>query len=94
MKTAIMNISHDLRTPLTAMSGYLELLKPMEKSKEVEQYISIIEERTAHMKKLTEEMFEYAVIASAQTEETVDRSWAFHCQDFCRENEWHYPCGI
>lgn len=71
MKTAITNISHDLRTPLTAISGYLELLKPMEKSKEVEQYISIIEERTAHMKKLTEEMFEYAVIASAQTEETT-----------------------
>ena len=71
MKTAITNISHDLRTPLTAISGYLELLKPMEKSKEVEQYISIIEERTTHMKKLTEEMFEYSVIASAQTEETI-----------------------
>lgn len=69
MKTAITNISHDLRTPLTAISGYLELLKPMEKSQEVEKYISIIEERTVHMKKLTEEMFEYSLISSTENNE-------------------------
>lgn len=69
MKTAITNISHDLRTPLTAISGYLELLKEEEKSETVQRYLTIIEERTTHMKRLTEEMFEYSVIVSKEDEE-------------------------
>lgn len=69
MKTAITNISHDLRTPLTAINGYLELLKEEEKSDNVNRYLSIIEERTDHMKKLTEEMFEYSVVSSLDEEE-------------------------
>lgn len=71
MKTAVTNISHDLRTPLTAISGYLELLKDEEKSESVEKYLSIIEERANHMKKLTEEMFEYSVITSKEDEELL-----------------------
>lgn len=71
MKTAITNISHDLRTPLTAISGYLELLKEEDKSENVEKYLSIIEERTNHMKKLTAEMFEYSVISTKEDEELV-----------------------
>lgn len=71
MKTAITNMSHDIRTPLTAISGYLELLKDEEKSESVDRYLSIIEERTAHMKKLTEEMFEYSIITSKEDEELV-----------------------
>ena len=69
MQTAITNISHDIRTPLTAISGYLELLKPMEKSEEVEKYLNIIEERTKHMRKLTEELFEYSMITSKSENE-------------------------
>lgn len=69
MKTAITNISHDIRTPLTAISGYLELLKDEEKSESVGKYLSIIEERTNHMKKLTEEMFEYSIASSKEDEE-------------------------
>jgi signal transduction histidine kinase len=32
LKSAVTNISHDLRTPLTAISGYLDLLDTVEKS--------------------------------------------------------------
>lgn len=64
LKTSVANISHDLRTPLTAISGYLELLREEEKTEAVEKYLSIIEERTNHMKKLTTEMFEYSVIVA------------------------------
>lgn len=69
MKTAITNISHDLRTPLTAISGYLELLKEEEKSETVEKYIDVIDERTRHMKNLTEEMFEYSMITATEDAE-------------------------
>ena len=42
LKKAVTNISHDLRTPLTAISGYLELLEEEEKSDTVAQYLSFI----------------------------------------------------
>ena len=57
LKEAVSNISHDLRTPLTAISGYLELLECEEKSEEVERYLQQIANRTAVMKRLTEELF-------------------------------------
>ena len=67
LKAAITNISHDLRTPLTAICGYLEVMKKVEKSPELEQYLSIIEGRTDLMKQLTEELFRYSVILSSDS---------------------------
>ena len=64
LKTAITNISHDLRTPLTVICGYLELLEREEKSPEAARYIEIISERSEFMKTLTEELFRYSVILS------------------------------
>ena len=62
LKEAVTNISHDLRTPLTAISGYLELLEQEEKSEKVEKYLDIIGGRTHTLMELTEELFRYTVI--------------------------------
>ncbi len=64
LKEAVTNISHDLRTPLTAIMGYLDVMKPMQKSKELENYLRIIEGRAEAMRQLTEELFRYSVILS------------------------------
>lgn len=64
LKHAVVNISHDLRTPLTAICGYLELLENEEKSENAERYIGLIENRTDALKQLTEELFRYSVIIS------------------------------
>lgn len=64
LKTAITNIAHDLRTPLTAICGYLELLKNEEKSIEVERCLNIVKNRTETLKQLTEELFRYSLIIS------------------------------
>ncbi len=66
LKTAVTNISHDLRTPLTAICGYLDLLKREKKSEAVELYISQISGRTEALKNLTEELFRYSVISSSR----------------------------
>ena len=64
LKNAVTNISHDLRTPLTAMCGYLELMKHEPMSENAERYLSVICERTDAMRTLTQELFEYSVITS------------------------------
>lgn len=66
LKEAITNISHDLRTPLTAINGYLDLLEREEKSENVQRYLSQIQNRTEVLKNLTEELFRYSVVTSSQ----------------------------
>lgn len=64
LKEAVTNISHDLRTPLTAICGYLDLLEKEEKSPDAQRYLKIITERTEVLKQLTTELFQYSVIIS------------------------------
>ncbi len=66
LKEAVTNISHDLRTPLTAICGYIDLLEHEEKSEAVARYLSLIKNRTEALKQMTEELFRYSVILSTQ----------------------------
>lgn len=66
LKEAINNISHDLKTPLTAINGYLDLLEREEKSESVQWYISCIENRTKALIDLTEELFRYSTVVSVK----------------------------
>lgn len=68
LKEAVTNISHDLRTPLTAICGYLDLLDREEKSESVTRYLAAIENRVEALKQLTEELFRYSVILSVEEE--------------------------
>ena len=64
LKEAITNISHDLRTPLTAICGYLDLLEKQNHSEDTERYIEQIRNRSEVLKQLTEELFRYSIISS------------------------------
>lgn len=66
LKQAVTNISHDLRTPLTAINGYLDLLESEEKSAAAARYLALIENRTDAMTRLTEELFRYSVILAEE----------------------------
>lgn len=72
LKNAITNISHDLRTPLTAICGYLDMMKKTDDRTKLDRYLSIITERTELMKQLTEELFRYSVILSNKGEEQTE----------------------
>ena len=60
LKKIITNISHDLRTPLTAINGYIDLLKEEDISKTQEKYLKIIQKKSNELKELTEQLFEFS----------------------------------
>lgn len=62
VKDAVTNISHDLRTPLTSICGYLDLLEREELPEQVSRYLAIIKSRTEVLKQLTEELFRYSMV--------------------------------
>ena len=64
-----------MRTPLTAICGYMELLEQEEATEKVRVYLAVIQERIDTMKQLTEELFRYSLVVSAnqyEERESVD----------------------
>ena len=79
-------MSHDLRTPLTILTGYLEVLKLKKSPDMQEEYLSRCLQKTKDIKEMTDRMFEYALIFE-ETEtpslEPLDFSFFHEC---LREN--------
>lgn len=59
LKEAVTNISHDIRTPLTSLDGYFQLLAQADNEEERQQYIAIIRGRIDSLKNMLEELFTY-----------------------------------
>ena len=72
LKNAVTNISHDLRTPLTAICGYLDLLELEETSEAVSRYLAVIRGRAEILSQLTEELFRYSVILAAEGDAVME----------------------
>ena len=75
LKQAVTNISHDLRTPLTAVYGYLQLLEREEMSPKAAEYLRTVSQRIEELRNLAEEFFRYSIIVTAETDlapETLD----------------------
>ncbi len=68
LKNAVANVSHDLRTPLTAICGYLDLLSQEYASPQAARYLAVVRERADAMRALTQELFQYSVLSSAAEE--------------------------
>lgn len=66
LKEAVTNISHDLRTPLTAICGYLDLLEKEPLSSASSRYLQIICERTDAIRGLMDELMQYSVAVSQE----------------------------
>lgn len=60
LKRSITNISHDLRTPLTAIRGYLDLIGDNNLSKKQKDYLSYIDYKTKILITLTEQLFNFS----------------------------------
>lgn len=63
-KQAITNVSHDIRTPLTSINGYLQMIELSEEEQERKKYFQIVHSRLAYLKQLLEELFFYTKITN------------------------------
>ena len=60
LKETITNLSHDIRTPLTSLDGYFQLLQQSDSEEERKKYVEIIQSRISSLKEMLEELFTYA----------------------------------
>lgn len=67
----ITNVSHDIRTPLTSIIGYLGLLKSSELNEDQPKYIQIAYDKALQMKALAEDLFEYTTLRSSTNNKLV-----------------------
>lgn len=63
----ITNVSHDLKTPLTSIVNYVDILKDesLDKS-EIKDYVTILDNKSTKLKKLVEDLFEMSKMNSGQ----------------------------
>lgn len=64
LKDTIINLSHDIRTPLTSMAGYFQLLLKSDDSEERQQYAAVISDRLSSLKEMLDELFTYAKLTN------------------------------
>ncbi|MBU5226265.1 HAMP domain-containing protein [Clostridium senegalense] len=62
----VSSVSHDLRTPLTSIVGYIDLLRMgnYKNKEQFDNYIEIIYNKSQNLKKLINELFEYTKLSS------------------------------
>lgn len=64
----ITNVSHDLKTPLTSIIGYIELIKKEELSDVVQDYVDVISSRTEKLGEMINSLFSLAKASSGNVE--------------------------
>ena len=65
----ITNVSHDIKTPLTSIINYVDLLKREEiDNEEVRHYIEVLDQKSRRLKQLTEDLVEVSKISSGNIE--------------------------
>ena len=62
LKKIVTNISHDLRTPLTALKGYIDLINKEKLSISQKKYLKIIQKKSDELNELTGQLFEFSKI--------------------------------
>lgn len=60
----ITNVSHDIRTPLTSIITYVDLLKNEKDPEKTKEYIGVLEQKAQRLKTLTDDLFEAAKASS------------------------------
>jgi len=74
MKTELItNVSHDLKTPLTSIVNYVDLLKKEELTGTAAEYVDVLDRQSARLKKLTEDLVEASKASTGSLNVNVER---------------------
>ena len=68
LKSSITNISHDLRTPLTSIKCYIDLMNNDKLTEKQKKYLKIINTKVNDLTELTEQLFNYSKILDIEQE--------------------------
>ena len=76
MKTELIsNVSHDLKTPLTAIINYISLMKKEDiQPKHIKDYVQVLDKRSQRLKILIEDLFEASKIGSNNIELNLEEN--------------------
>ena len=69
----ITNVSHDLKTPLTSIIGYIDLLKKEDMSPEAQDYVNVISKKSEHLKEMIQDLFEISKATSGNAELVLEK---------------------
>lgn len=69
----ITNVSHDIKTPLTSIINYVDLLKKEEiQNEKIKEYIKILDQKSQRLKKLTEDLVEASKVSSGNVKLKIE----------------------
>ncbi len=69
----ITNVSHDIKTPLTSIINYVDLLKKENiQDEKVKEYIQILDKKSQRLKKLTEDLVEASKVSSGNVKLNIE----------------------
>lgn len=80
----ITNVSHDIKTPLTSIINYADLLQKAKTEEERAEYLAVLERQSQRLKKLTEDLVEASKastgnmsvnLAPTNTQEIINQSY-------------------
>ena len=69
----ITNVSPDLKTPLTSIIGYIDLLKKEDMSPEAQDYVNVISQKSEHLKEMIQDLFEISKATSGNAELVLEK---------------------
>ena len=74
MKTELItNVSHDIKTPLTSIVSYVDLLKGTDDPTRREEYLEVLDRQARQLKKLTEDLIEVSKATTGNVEVDLSR---------------------
>ena len=79
LRETITNLSHDIRTPLTSLDGYFQLLTEVETDEEREHYLAIIRSRITSLTSMLEELFTYTKLQNESYELALEEMDLSRC---------------
>ncbi|WML38243.1 HAMP domain-containing sensor histidine kinase [Neobacillus sp. OS1-2] len=69
----ITNVSHDIRTPLTSIITYVDLLKKEKDPSKMEEYIAVLDQKSKRLKTLTDDLFDAAKASSGNIPVQIEK---------------------